>query len=214
MKNDAIHSWADTQPLRSPFVLPRGRLGWVAGLVMRWTNDPKAVFDLLDVRLGHEVLEVGYGPGRMIRTLADRSRAAAIVGVDPSPRMQSDASRHNRAAVRAGRVQLLLGTAAATGLDAQRFDRVVSVHNVALWPDLEAGLDELARVLRPEGSLVLAWHGGLARSWVARRLQLPAEKIVRIAAALRARFDAVEQIDQERDVVFRARGRHLSQGER
>ena len=38
------------------------------------------------------------------------------------------------------------------------FDKWVSVHTVYFWPDLLTGLAEAARVVRPGGELLLAYH--------------------------------------------------------
>jgi ubiquinone/menaquinone biosynthesis C-methylase UbiE len=204
MEKHEVRAWAFDRPIRSPFALPRGLLGRLAGRFMLWTNDQREVLDLLDVKRGDRVLEVGYGPGGLIRLLADRTEAAAICGVDPSLDMQRDAARRNRRAIAAGRVELRLGTAAATGLPDASFDRLVSVHNVALWPDLEGGVRELHRVARPGGVVVLAWHGGEARSRIARSLRLPEEKLERIRATLAACFAHLEQFERTYTVVFRA----------
>jgi ubiquinone/menaquinone biosynthesis C-methylase UbiE len=204
MENHEHRSWAFDRPIRSPFALPRGLLGRLAGRIMFHTNDQREVLELLDVKRGDRVLEVGYGPGRLIRLLADRSEAAAICGVDPSLDMQRDAARRSRRAIAAGRVELRLGTAAATGLADASFDRIVSVHNVALWPDLERGVRELHRVARPGGVVVLAWHGGEARSRIARSLRLPEDKLERIRASFAGWFAQVERIERTYAVVFRA----------
>lgn len=199
-----IHAWSIDRPIRSPFALPRGLLGRLAGRFMLWTNDQREIFDLLAVQPGDRVLEVGYGPGGLIRQLAERSRAAFICGVDPSHTMQRDAARLNRHAIAARRVELHLGSAEATGLPDESFDRIVSVNNVALWPDLEAGLCELRRVSRQNGVLVLAWHGGEARSRIARSLRLAEDKLERIRAGLQAGFMRVERLERTNAVVFRA----------
>ena len=70
-------------------------------------------------------------------------------------------------------------------------DRVVSVRNVAMWPDLEAAADELHRVVRPGGTVVIAWHGGTTPSRIARSLRLPEEALGRIERALRIHFSDV-----------------------
>ena len=173
---------------------------------MLWTTEQKGVLPLLDVQPGDRVLEIGYGPGAMIRLLASRTQARAICGVDPSKAMWTDASRLNRDEIATGRVELRTGTAADTGLPDASVDRIVSVNNVALWPDLEAGLRELHRVLRAGGVVVLAWHGGQARSRLARSLRLSPERLERLRGALGALFGDVEQFDLEVSVVFRARG--------
>jgi ubiquinone/menaquinone biosynthesis C-methylase UbiE len=171
---------------------------------MRWTSRQDEVLALLDVRPGDRVLEVGYGPGAMIRLLVEQTRAATICGVDLSPSMREAAAKYNRRAVEAGRVDLRVGAADATGFDAASFDRVVSVNNVALWPDLDAGLDELRRVARPGAVVLVAWHGGRATSRVARSLALPEDKLERIRAALAARFTEVTRHELTNQVVFRA----------
>lgn len=185
-------SWAVDRPITSPFARPKGWRGRLAGRFMLWTNPQADLLDVLDPRPGQRVLEVGYGPGGLIRLLAKRGGGAGegvqVIGVDPAPAMRDLASSTNRAAVRAGRVELRLGTADNTGLEDASVDKVVSVNNVALWPDLDAGVRELHRVVRPGGTVVLAWHGGTAPSWIARRLRLPADKLDRIEASLRPHF--------------------------
>jgi ubiquinone/menaquinone biosynthesis C-methylase UbiE len=185
-------SWAVDRPVDSPFAHPSGVLGRLAGRFMLWTNRQRDVLDLLSVRPGERVLEIGYGPGGLVRLLARHTEASLIQGVDPSPTMRDQANRTNGAAVRAGRVELLLGTADRTGLPDHSVDRVVSVNNVAIWPDLDRGVQELHRVLRPGGTLLLAWHGGTAPSAIARSLRLPADKLRRVESALAYGFTAVE----------------------
>jgi SAM-dependent methyltransferase len=186
-----LRSWAVDHPITSPFALPDGWPGRLAGRFMLWTNRQDELVDVLDLRPGQRVLEVGYGPGGLIRLLARRAERLQVIGVDPAAAMRDLASRTNRAAVRDGRVELRLGTADDTGLDDASVDRVVSVNNVGLWPDLDAGVRELHRVVRPGGTVVLAWHGGTAPSRITRRLRLPADKLDRIEASLGRRFDSV-----------------------
>src|SRR5689334_15102831 len=88
-------SWAADRPTNSPFARPRGWRGRLAGRFMLWTNRQGDLVDLLDVRPGDRVLEVGYGPGGLIRLLLERTEAATVIGVDPSPEMRDLASRRD-----------------------------------------------------------------------------------------------------------------------
>jgi len=184
-------SWAIDRPVTSPFALPRGVRGRLAGRFMLWTNRQRDLLEILRVRPGQRVLEVGYGPGGLVRLLVEHTDAAHIHGVDPSPVMREQASRANRAAIRAGRVELGLGSAQGTGLADHSVDHVISVNNVAIWPDLHAGLRELHRVLRPGGTLVIAWHGGTSPSRIAKSLRLPEDRLRRIETAPQALFTDV-----------------------
>lgn len=175
----------------NPFAHPRGWLGRLAGRIMLWTNKQDDVLGVLGVQLGDDVLEIGHGPGGLIRLIAERTDAASIRGVDPSAEMRDLAGRRNRKAVRAGRIRFDLGTADRTGLPDASVDRVVSVNNVAIWPDLEAAITELRRIVRPGGTVVIAWHGGTAPSRIARSLSLPEEQLGRIEQVLRDRIGEV-----------------------
>jgi len=188
----------------NPFAHPSGWLGRLAGRIMLWTNKQDDLLAVLDVQPGDDVLEVGYGPGGLIRLLAERTDAASIRGVDPSPEMRDQASRHNRKAVRAGRVRLDIGTADRTGLPDASVDRVVSVRNVAMWPDLGAGVAELHRVVRPGGAVVIAWHGGTTPNRIVKKLSLPQGELSRIERALRDRFGDVTRDQVSSLEVFKA----------
>jgi ubiquinone/menaquinone biosynthesis C-methylase UbiE len=188
----------------NPFAHPSGWLGRMAGRFMLWTNKQDDVVGVLGVQPGHDVIEIGYGPGGLIRQLAERTDAASIRGVDPSPEMRDQARRHNRKAVRTGRIRLDLGTADRTGLPDASVDRVVSVNNVAIWPDLEAAVDELHRVVRPGGTVTIAWHGGTTPSRIARSLRLPEDELGRIEQLLRDRFADVGRRQLASLDVFKA----------
>jgi len=199
-------SWAIDRPVTSPFAKPAGVLGRLAGWFMLWTNRQADLLEVLRVRPGQHVLEVGYGPGGLVRLLAERSGAALIRGVDPAPVMREQATKINRAAVNAGRVELGLGSAEHTGLADHSVDLAVSVNNVAIWPDLQAGLGELRRVLRPGGTLVIAWHGGTAPSSIGKRLRLPDDKSRFIESSLQDLFPEVTRQQLKTLDVFSATG--------
>ncbi|WP_154663710.1 class I SAM-dependent methyltransferase [Saccharomonospora iraqiensis] len=182
--------WTLGRPTRSPFAMPGGLSGRLAGRVMLWTNRQQDLLDLLDVHAGERVLEVGYGPGGLIRLL-QRTPAQRICGVDPSPQMRDLAARPHRAESATGRIDLRLGTADRTGFGDAEFDCVVSVNNVAIWPDLQAGLSEFHRVTRAGGRVLIAWHGGTRPSRIPRSLALPEDKLAHIEQGLRGLFSGV-----------------------
>ena len=62
----------------NPFAHPSGWLGRLAGRIMLWTNKQDDVVSVLDVQPGDDVLEVGYGPGGLIRLIAARTEAGSI----------------------------------------------------------------------------------------------------------------------------------------
>jgi SAM-dependent methyltransferase len=188
----------------NPFAHPSGWLGRLAGRIMLWTNKQDDVVGVLDVQPGDDVLEIGHGAGGLIRLIAERTAAVSIRGVDPSQEMRDQAGRRNRKAVRAGRIRFDLGTADRTGLPDASVDRVVSVNNVAIWPDLEAAVSELHRVLRPGGTVVIAWHGGTRPSRIAKSMRLPEDHLGHIEQVLRDRIGEVTRTQLASLDVFKA----------
>lgn len=128
------------------------------------------------------VLDIGCGPGQLLAALKRREPSIACCGVDPSALMVSAARRRNPAAdVRAGAAEELpFGKASV--------DVVVSINSIRLWPDIDAALAEIDRVLAPDGRALVAWHGGHNPVGHQRKLVYPATELESLDAAFRERF--------------------------
>ena len=106
----------------------------------------------LGLRRGDRVLDAGCGTGRALTPLRVAVGPSGVVlGADLTPAMLD-------AAVRAGRQsdgQLLLADVAALPLRTQSLDAVFAAGLIAHLPDPAGNLRELARVVRPGGTLAL-----------------------------------------------------------
>ncbi|MEU0059638.1 methyltransferase domain-containing protein [Streptomyces sp. NPDC006334] len=106
----------------------------------------------LGLREGDRVLDAGCGTGRALPPLrAAVGASGAVVGADLTPAMLA-------AAVRAGRHRdgrLLLADVAALPLRSGSLDAVFGAGLISHLPQPEANLRELARVVRPGGTLAL-----------------------------------------------------------
>jgi ubiquinone/menaquinone biosynthesis C-methylase UbiE len=185
----------DNRTISAPAVLsqfagPHGLLGHVAGWLMARLNGPynRWAIDLLAVGEADRVLEIGYGPGLAIAAAAARATRGAVVGVDRSAVMQAQASRRNRAAVRAGRVRLIVGSVDRLPFPDRAFTRACAINSLQFWPSTRDALAEILRVLAPGGRLVLALRmrtEGVGR-FDRRRYGFTAACVEEIAALLRA----------------------------
>jgi ubiquinone/menaquinone biosynthesis C-methylase UbiE len=137
---------------------PSGTAGRVAGWVMAHRRSNRLrnewVVDLLEVGPTDRVLEVGFGPGLAIAELA--GRAGHIYGVDRSAVMVRQASRRNRAAVHAGRVELVHTPVDRLPRFDEPLDAVLAVNSLGFWPAPAQRLRELRDVLPPGGRIALA----------------------------------------------------------
>lgn len=204
MGDTPAQSWTGV-PIRG-FAIPRGWFGRVGGRAMAAGNqaDQHDVVPLLGVTDGARVLEVGFGPGRLVELLLTDTGAAVVAGVDPSAAMLEVARRRNAAAVAGGRADLRVGTAEATGFADGEFDAVVSVNSVAIWPDVRAGLAELRRVTRPGGRVVITWHSATSGSRWSRRLGLPEERLAELHEAMAAVVGVTVRDELRSSVAFTA----------
>lgn len=144
---------------RSQFGHPRGLLGRLAGHVMAVKNAEmhRLTVEILDPKPGDRVLEIGFGHGRMLGTLASRvGETGLVAGVDPSEAMVRQAARRNRAWLARGRVELALGGVSRLPWPAASFCKACAVNSFQHWPQPSADLAEVRRVLEPGGLLVLA----------------------------------------------------------
>jgi SAM-dependent methyltransferase len=141
--------------LTQQFALPRGLGGQLVGRVMAVINRVHVESVVRDVApvAGERVLEIGFGPGVGLVTLARTAPDVQIAGIDPSSAMLAAAGRRTRRY--APRVQLHQGTAAHLPWDDRFFDAVFATNSVQLWQPRVGSLSEVLRVLRPGGRLVL-----------------------------------------------------------
>jgi SAM-dependent methyltransferase len=141
---------------------PRGVGGRIAGWVMahRGSNRQRNVWavGLLNVQPADRVLEIGFGPGIAIREIARRATEGTVCGVDHSEVMVRQATQRNAEAVRAGRVDLRLGTAEHLPAFDAPFDKILAVNSLMFWDDPVARLKELLSLLRPGGRIAIAYQ--------------------------------------------------------
>jgi demethylmenaquinone methyltransferase/2-methoxy-6-polyprenyl-1,4-benzoquinol methylase len=110
-----------------------------AGLDRRWRRATVAAV----VRAGDDVIDVCCGTGDL--AIASRRRGARVVGLDFSERMLT------RARAKAPDVEWVRGDALHLPFEDASFDAATVGFGVRNLEDLEAGVREMRRVLRPGG---------------------------------------------------------------
>jgi len=110
---------------------------------------------LLKVQPTDHVLEVGFGPGVAIQSLARIVTVGRIAGIDSSETMVRMAARRNAAAIAAGRVELKCGDAGVLPYETKQFNKVLAVNVIYFLPDPHTAVKEMHRVMKPGGDLAM-----------------------------------------------------------
>ena len=117
------------------------------------------IISLLAMGRDDRILEIGFGPGVVIQSIAAIATEGFIAGIDASPLMVQQASRRNTQAIQDGRVQLQQGSALALPFEDTSFDKALSINSVQIWPDRDEAdslrlrtWDQMTDIFKP------AWH--------------------------------------------------------
>jgi demethylmenaquinone methyltransferase/2-methoxy-6-polyprenyl-1,4-benzoquinol methylase len=123
-----------------------------AGLDARWR---RATIASASLRPGQHVLDVATGTGKLARAAARAvGPGGEVVGLDASGGMLERASRAGGETA-AAPIRWMLGDALAMPFEDSGFDAVTIGFGLRNLAGVDAGLREMARVLRPGGRLVV-----------------------------------------------------------
>lgn len=171
--------------------------------VAAWGNStgPSArgmVFDAVAEVAPERVLEVGPGRGELAERISTEL-GAEVVAIDQSERMVELA--------RARGVDARVGDVQSLPFDDGTFDCAVAAFMLYHVPEVDRGLAELARVLRPGGRLVAATNGedNLHELWDLfgpRRKRVHAFSVENAEPQLARHFASVERRDATGTITF------------
>ena len=174
---------------RSQFGSPSGLVGslFVAPF-LNVTNMSiiRASVDLLEPKPDDRVLDIGFGGGYSLFSLAERVPKGRVVGVDHSRDMVDAAATLIRKRKLQARIRVRKGNVVELPFAANTFDRVLTVNTIYYWLDLRAAFREIAKVLRPGGRLAVGFRSPeslrlITQAWENFRLYEPQE----VAEAMR-----------------------------
>jgi ubiquinone/menaquinone biosynthesis C-methylase UbiE len=126
----------------------------------RWSRRLAPLFvEFVGIRDGDSVLDVGCGTGALSSTLASVTRAAKIVGIDPSAAFIQAA----RSQITDPRVTIELGDAQNLPYADASFDRCLALLIVNFIPDAPKAAKEMRRVTKSGGVVATTmWDGSRA----------------------------------------------------
>ncbi|WP_370294601.1 class I SAM-dependent methyltransferase [Rossellomorea marisflavi] len=148
-----IQRWLGNQ-LRQP----KGLLSKLIGIYMQRGNDSinRWTTDLLEIKKDDVLLEVGIGNGTTLNRIVANTKIEKIFGLDLSDEMIKQAKKLNKKYIEDGIVVLQKGNIISLPYKDSIFDKVFSVHTLYFWTDINQGVSEVHRVLKPGGKFCLS----------------------------------------------------------
>jgi ubiquinone/menaquinone biosynthesis C-methylase UbiE len=101
----------------------------------------------MSLQKNEKILEIGYGPGTGIRTIAESCPDCTIHGIDFSELMYKMACKYNRNLIEQGRVQLQYGDFLEVPLTQAGFDKIFCLNVIYFWNKLKDPFDKVFSLL-------------------------------------------------------------------
>lgn len=150
------NSAPDWQQVAAQLRKPTGEAGIRTGHSMNQANTgmTMAAFERLGVATGERLLEIGPGNGEHVAVFVARVAGLRYEGIDISDTMVEEAER---SFLGEPDVNFSLSDGSTISFADDSFDKILTVNTLYFWEDPEVYAREIRRVLRPGGTLCLAF---------------------------------------------------------
>ena len=130
----------------------------------------------IQIKENFTILDVGCGGGRTIQKLAALAPRGTVCGVDYAKGSVAASRAKNAQLIQAGRVEIKEGSVSALPFPDNKFDLVTAVETQYYWPNLVKDMQEVLRVLKPGGTLIVILES--YKRGLKNKLEQPAMKLL------------------------------------
>ena len=136
---------------------PSGRLGRFLIRAMNIRHYPMTDWGLSHLSIGKQdmILDIGCGGGGTVHKLAKIATNGKVYGIDFSDESVMVSRMANKQFVQMGHVEIQQSSVSCLPFSDNMFDLVTAVNTHNYWPDLVTNMQEILRVLKPGGKLVI-----------------------------------------------------------
>jgi ubiquinone/menaquinone biosynthesis C-methylase UbiE len=137
---------------------PEGEMGKQVGIKMNSGNEliNKWTIDLLHLQPYDHILEIGMGNGAFVKDIVGVDASIRYYGVDFSETMVEEANNINKDLIQNKQAAFILRNANQLPLGNLSIDKVFTINTIYFWEDVGKQFAEIHRVLKDEGTLVIA----------------------------------------------------------
>jgi SAM-dependent methyltransferase len=145
--------------MASQLAKPNGAFGrWLMGPRLNRLNRAmnQLALEALEPVSGTRILEIGFGGGGLMEMLLERG--AKVSGCDFSPAVVRHVRAKLRKSVQRGKADVHCADVSAMPFPDGSFDQVCTVNTIYFWRDPDAAMEEIVRVLRPAGRVLICFN--------------------------------------------------------
>jgi SAM-dependent methyltransferase len=144
---------------------PTGRLGRFLIRAMNTRHSRMTNWGLSHLSIGEQdtIIDIGCGGGGTVHKLAKTAINGKVYGIDFSVESVRVSRMTNKRFIRMGRVEIQQSSVSFLPFSDNMFDLVTAVNTHNYWADLVTDMQEVLRVLRPSGKLIIigsVYEGG------------------------------------------------------
>lgn len=154
----------DDKTISAQLAHPSGELGIMIAQSMNQGNALlcELMYSKLEVKDGDHVLEIGFGNGKFFPRLVEAAGSGSVTGIDYSPTMVEEAIKLNTELVENGKLELKLASLQAIPYPDNYFDKICTANTLYFWPNPVQDIQEIKRVLKPDGTLAIGFRSATA----------------------------------------------------
>ena len=143
--------------LMGQFRRPTGRRGRFIAALMNRGHKPLTLWGLTHVKIkpNYVILDVGCGGGKTVNRLSQQAPLGKVIGMDYSADMVEYSKKVNKKFIVENRVEIVEGSVEKMGFSEDFFDLITAIETYYFWPSFADALQEIKRVLKPGGKLLL-----------------------------------------------------------
>lgn len=156
-----MENWTEEQleELSSQLSCPSGETGIEVAENMHQSNIgmTSSTIEALSISSNDVVLELGHGSAAHLPSILSIADGIRYQGLEISEQMQKEAQRINAQYYAANPNAFLLYDGLSTPFTDNTFDKILTVNTIYFWQKPEKLLQELHRVLKPKGTIAIAF---------------------------------------------------------
>ena len=115
----------------------------------------RLALDYLNLPDQSTIVDVGCGTGSALRHAAAKVTNGNLIGIDPVPRMIEIAKELTKENETSYQINFEVGSAEDLPVEDSIADIVLAFDSIDHWNDIQHGLNEVLRILKPEGKFII-----------------------------------------------------------